>query len=404
MNYQVVTRFLVLLLFGLGMTSVLTAQAKSQSFDEQVELEDTEGIKHRLPIDFHVQPGEQTTLTVTGSQLFHDALIITAKNGGVELDLDLVVLCPDSRQKFAKRESYPSKRYNGYSLHRENRTGWRLEFGKDCTVHAKDLGYPTIEMTTPTLAWIEVSHSGTLNAEEMVSEHVRIDTGGLATAVLDRVQAERVRITVTGSSNLSIASVDAELAQVSLSGLADFELDSIVSPIVLFEQSGSSDSNTTDMVTDQLVLAANGLSDFVAGKIQSPNEQTNSDVEVSTINLSGSADVTIQSLRLPGLELKANGLADLELGQTVTNRLKLSASGSSDVSFKNLAAEESQIDSSGLADIEVETLDSEVIEIQASGSADVEVQKATVAHIDVRSTGLSDVSIKSKERAELNDG
>ena len=400
MNYQCITRYLVLSLLALGMTSTLLGQA--QSFDKRVELDDTEGIKHRLPFDFHVQPGEQSALKVTGSQLFHDALIITTKNGGVELDLDLVVLCPDSRQQFAKRKSYPSKRYDSYSLYQEKPKGWHLEFGEDCTVHAKDLGNPTVELTTASLAWIEVSNSGILKAKEMVAEHVRINTSGLTSATLDHVQAERVHIMVTGSSNLSIASVDANTTEVSLSGLADFELDSLVSPNVEFKQSGTSDSNTTNMVTHKLVLAVNGLSDFIAGKVQPPLEQVDSRVEVSTIDLGGSADVTVQSLQLPQLELKANGLSDLDLGQTVTDRLKLSATGSADVSFKSLSTEESQIDTSGLADVEIETLDSDEVEIRASGSADVEVQKAKVANIDIRSQGLSDVSIKSKEREDLN--
>lgn len=399
MNYHFVARYLVVYLIALGMTSTLLGQA--QSFDERVELDDIEGIKHRLPFDFHVQPGDQTALTVTGSQLFHDALIITTKNGGIELDLDLVVLCPDSRQQFAKRKSYPSKRYNSFSLHREEGNGWRLEFGKDCEVYAEDLGNPTVELTTDSLAWIEVSNSGTLTAKEMVAEQIRINTSGLTSTTLDQVQADRVHITVTGSSDLSIESVEANTTEVSLSGLADFELDSLLSHSVEFKQSGSSDSNTTNMATHKLVLAVNGLSDFIAGKVQPPDEQANSSVEVSTIDLSGSADVTVQSLELPQLELKANGLSDLDLGETVTNRLKLSATGSSDVSFKSLSTEESQIDTSGLADVEIETLDSDEVEIQASGSADVEVQKATVAHLDIRSQGLSDVSIKSKERAEL---
>ncbi|MCY3540993.1 MAG: DUF2807 domain-containing protein [Gammaproteobacteria bacterium] len=402
MNDHVATRYLVFLLLGLGMISTLVVQAQSQSFDKQVELKEAEGIKHRLPIDFHVQPGQHAALTVTGNQLFHDALIITTKNGGVEVDLDLVVLCPDSRQKFAKRDTYPSQRYNNYSLFQEKSKGWKLEFGKDCNVAAQDLGYPTIALTTLSLAWIEVSRSGTVRAKEMVTAHVRIDMSGLAAAELDHVQAERVDITVTGSSNLSIASLEANTSQVSLSGLADFDLDSIVSPKVEFDQSGSSDSNTTNLVTDRIVITVDGLSTFVAGKIQTPGDQANSSGEVSAINLSGSADVTVQSLRLPQLELKADGLSDLDLGQTVTNRLKLSASGSSDVSFTSLTTEESQIDTSGLADVEVETLDSDVFEIQASGSAHVEVQKATAAHMDVRSTGLSDVSIKSKERTESN--
>ena len=397
---HVVTRYLVLLLLGLGMISTLEAQAQSQSFDKQIQLEDTEGIKHRLPIDFRIQPARQTTLTVTGNQLFHDALIITTKNGGVEVDLDLVVLCPDSRQQFAKSDSYPSRRYNNYSLFQEKSNGWKLKFGKDCNVSAQDLGYPTIELTTPSLAWIEVSRSGSVRAKEMVTAHVRIDVSGLAAAELDQVQAERVDITGTGSSNLSIASVEANTSQVSLSGLADFELDTIVSPRVEFDQSGSSDSNVTNVVTDRLVISVNGLSDFIAGKIQTPKEPANSSYEVSAINLSGSANVTVQSLRLPQLELKANGLSDLDLGQTVTNRLKLSASGSSDVLLTSLTAEESHLVTSGLADVEVETLNSDVFEIQASGSAHVEVQKATVAHMDVRSSGLSDVSIKSKERSE----
>lgn len=400
MNFHVIARYLVLFFLALGMTSTLLGQA--HSFDKRVELDETEGIKHRLPFDFHVQPGAQTALTVTGSQLFHDALIVTTRNGGIELDLDLVVLCPDSRQQFAKRKSYPSKRYNSYSLHREERNGWRLEFGKDCEVYAKDLGNPTVELSTSSLAWIEVSNSGTLTAKEMVAEHVRINTSGLTSTTLDQVQAERVHITVTGSSDLSIASVDANTTEVSLSGLADFELDSLVSPNVEFTQSGSSDSNTTSIVTHKLLLAVNGLSDFIAGKVQPPAEQADTRVEVSTIDLSGSADVTIQSLQVPQLELKANGLSDLDLGQTVTDRLKLSTAGSADVSFKSLSTEESEIDTSGLADVEIETLDSDEVEIQASGSADVEVQKATVARLDVRSRGLSDVSIKSKERTESN--
>ncbi|MXW07270.1 MAG: hypothetical protein F4Z87_03940, partial [Gammaproteobacteria bacterium] len=347
MYNHAVTCYLVLLLFGLGMTSTQVVQAQSQSFDKQVELKDAEGIKHRLPIDFHVQPGPQATLTVTGNQLFHDALIIITKKGGVEVDLDLVVLCPDSRQKFAKSDSYPSQRYNSYSLFQEKSKGWKLEFGKDCNVTAQDLGYPTIELTTPSLAWIEVSRSGTVRAMEMVTAHVRIDMSGLAAAELDQVQAERVDITGTGSSNLSIASLDANTSQVSLSGLADFELDSLVCPRVEFDQSGSSDSNVTNVVTDRLVISVNGLSDFSAGKIQTSKEPANSSAEVSAINLSGSANVTVQSLRLPTLELKADGLSDLDLGQTVTNRLKLSASGSSDVSLTNLTAEESHIDTSG---------------------------------------------------------
>ena len=400
MNYNVFTRYLVLFSLGLGMTSTVFGQV--QSFDKLVELDDTEGIKHRLPFDFRVQPGEQTTLTVTGSQLFHDALIITSKNGGIELDLDLVVLCPDSRQQFAKRESYPSKRYNGYSLHQENRNDWHLEFGKDCVVHAKDLGNPTIELTTASLAWIDLSNSGTLRAKEMVAEHVRINMGGLSSTTLDHVQADRVHITVTGSSDLSIASVEAHTTEVSLSGLADFELDSLVSPNVEFDQSGSSDSNTIDMETQKLVLSVNGLSNFIANKVQIPLEQAESSVEVSTIDLSGSADVTVQSLRLPQLEMKANGLSDLDLGPTVTNGLKLSAGGSSDVSIKSLSTEQSQIDTSGLADVEIDSLDSDEVEIQASGSADVEVQKVIAAHLDVRSSGLSDVSIKSKEGKESN--
>ena len=404
MNFRVLARSLGLLLIGCGTISTIVVQAQSQSIEKQVELDVVEGIKHWLPIDVRVHTGEQTKLTVTGTQLFHDALIVDSKDGGVGVDLDLVILCPDSRQKFAKNQkSYPSKRYNGYSLKRENNNGWQLEFGRDCKVTAQELGFPSIELTTPTLSWIEV-HSGQFKAEEMAFEHVRIDVGGLASVELDRIQAEKANISVSGSSDLSIASVEASETQLSLSGLADIEMDSLVSTRVEFNQSGSSDSDTTELVTEQLVLAVNGLSDFTAGKIETPPEPTYSDIVVSTIDLSGSAELTAQFIQLPGIDLDVNGLSNLDLGQLTADKVKLNTTGSSDISIKSLTASESQIDSSGLSDLKIETLNSDVVEIQASGTADVEVQKAKVAQFDVRSSGLSDVSIKSKERSELKDG
>ena len=398
MNSHNLTRYLVLFLLGLGTITTLFGHA--HSFDEQVELDHVDGVKHWLPIDFHVQPGEQPTLTVSGSQLFHDALLVTTKDSGIELNLDLVVLCPESRQPFAKRKSFSSKLYKNFKRHQEKREGWRLELGNDCEVSAKDLGYPTVELSTANLAWIEVSNYATLIAKEMVAERVGINTRGLSSITVDHIQAERAHIKVTGSSNLSVSSIDADETEVSLNGLADFELDSLVSPKIEFTQSGSSDCDTTSVVTHRFVLVVTGLSEFFASKVQSPMEETDSGTEVSSIDVSGSAEVAIQNLMITQLELKVNGLSDLELGPTITNRLKLTAAGSSDVSFKSLSTGEIQIDTSGLADVQIQTLDSDEVEIRASGVADVEVQSAEVGHLDVRSKGLSDVSIKRQHERD----
>lgn len=404
MNFHVLARSLVLLLVGCGTITTIVTQAQSQSIEKQVELDVVEGIKHWLPIDVRVHTGEQTKLTVTGTQLFHDALIVDSKDGGVGVDLDLVILCPDSRQKFAKKESYPSRRYNGYSLKRENSNGWQLEFGKDCTVEAQDLGFPTIELTTPSLSWIEVFHSGNFTAKEMASENVRIDVSGLAYVELENVQAEVANISVSGSSGLSIDTTKTRETQVSLNGLADIEIYTLVSSRVEFNQSGTSESDITNLVTERLVLDLDGLSDFNVKEIETPAEPTDSVVAVSTFDLSGSAEMAVQSIQLPQIEVDVNGLSNLDLGQLTADRVKLNATGSSDISIESLTTDESQIDSSGLSDVKIETLNSDVVEIQASGSADVEVQKAKAAQFDIRSSGLGDVSIKSKERSDLKDG
>lgn len=404
MNHLVLARSLVLLLIGCGTISTIVVQAQSQSIEKQIELDVVEGIKHWLPIDVNVSTGEQTTLTVTGTQLFHDALVVETSDGGVAVDIDLVILCPDSRQKFTQNRSYPSRRYNGYSLRRENQNGWQLEFGKDCTVDAQDLGFPTVELTTPKLSWIEVFHSGKFKAEEMASEQVRIDVSGLAYVELENVQADIANISVSGSSGLSIDTMDTSATQVSLNGLADIEVNSLVSSRVEFNQSGTSESDITNLVTERIVLDLDGLSDFNAIEIETPSEPTDSDVAVSTLDLSGSAELTVQSLQLPRIEVDVNGLSNLDLGKLTTDRLKLSTTGSSDISIENLTTDESQIDSSGLSDLKIETLNSDVVEIRASGSADVEVQKAKVAQFDIRSSGLGDVSIKSREQSELKDG
>ena len=395
MKCRVKTQCVIQLVLVCSVTFSCLAQDEANPYQDQIELEKTIGVNHWLPIEFNVKPGKQSMLTVKGTKLFHDALIITSKGGGLAVDLDLVVLCPDSKFKFAQTERYPSRRYRSYRLLRGKQNSWKMEFGKDCVVDAQDLGYPTIELTTPSLSWVEVSRSGQLSAEEISDTHVRIETTGLASLVIGNVKADKVQISVVGSSELSISSVDAGVTEVSLKGLADLELNTLVSARIEFKQGGSSDFEARSIDTDRLALAINGLSDFEVGKLHTiSTEYSISDVAKSSLNLKGSADVIIKSLQLPRLELDVTGLCDLDLGQVDANVMKLSASGSTDISVDRLTTDESHIDISGLSDVEIESLESDTVEIHASGSSDVDARNATIAQLDVQSKGISDVSVK----------
>ena len=401
MNYRSIMHSLVLLFLVFGTTTTVVAQDRTKSFEKQTDLEEIEGIRHWLPIEINVKSGEQTILTVIGTQLLHDALLITTKRGGLAIDLDLVVLCPNSKQEFTDVKSYPSRLHSRNSLYRKKGSRWRLGFGKDCVVEMRDLGHPTIELTTPSLTWVELTKLGKLRAEEMVDERIRLDIDGLTRVDLGHVRGKSVHISVGGSSDLRVSSVESDDTKISLDGLANAELESLTSSSIEINQSGSSDLEITSINTNQLDVAVDGLTKFVAGTVQTPVEQsTSTDVLVSSLELRGSAEVHIRQLQLPQLDVEANGLTDLELGRVITTQLNLTASGSSDVSVKRLTTDESQIYTTGLSDVEIDSLESDMVEIHSSGSSDVEVRKAKIEHLDVQAKGISDVSVRGKEWSE----
>ena len=398
MKYRIITHCFVVLLLSCGTISAVEAQSRSRTFEEQIELDDFEGIKYGLPIEVKVKTGDQYTLTVTGTQLLHDALLVTIERDEISIDLDLVVLCPDSKQEFIKEEHFPSRLHKSYSFYKKLGRPWRMEFGRDCVVDSKVLGFPTLELTTPSLAWIGVARLGRLRIDEMIENQIRLEIGGSARTDIGRIEGKDIQITVSGSSDLRVKSLESNVTKISLSGLSDLGLGTLESSLVEISQSGSTESETTSLETNRLLLTIKGLSDCDIGKVfgsggPSPTE----DVAMSSIDVSGSTDVNIKQIQLPQLDLAVSGLSDLEIGRITTDHLNLSATGSSGVSMKQVTTDTSQIESSGLADIEIVALESNSAEIHASGTSDVAVRKAKVDELDVQSTGISDVTVKGKK-------
>ena len=398
MKYRIVAHCLVVLLLGCGSTSTIVAQTRAQAFERQIELDDFEGIKYGLPIEVKVKTGEQNTLIVTGTQQVHDALLVTNNSGEISIDIDLVVLCPDSKQEFVEEKSFPSRLHKRNSFYKKRGKPWRLEFGSDCVVDSRVLGFPTLELTTTSLAWIKVAKIGRLHIDEMIENQIRLEIGGSARADIGRIEGKNVQITVKGNSDLRVKSLESDDTKISLSGLSGLELGTLASSLVEINQSGSTESETTSMETNRLLLTIEGLSDCDVGKVfvgerPSPTE----DVAMSSIDLSGSTDVNIKQIQLPHLDIAASGLSELELGRIVADHLNLSATGTSDISVKRLTTDTSHIASSGGSDIEIVALESNVAEIHASGASDVEVRNAKVDQLDVQSKGISDVTVKGKE-------
>lgn len=407
MNKRFIAHYLVLLILTCGLITTLSADNRSKAIEKHIELDGVKGISHWLPIEFSVKNGDQSLLTVTGSQRVHDALLVTNTRNRIAVDLDLAVLCPDSKQKFARDKSFPAKLHRSKSLRRYRGDHWAIEFGKDCVVDSRDLGSPVIELTTSTLARIDVTNFGKLYAQEMEmnDNQIRLNVGGLAWVEVNNIQGKHVQVSASGQSDLVINSIDAVSSKIAVNGLAELALDSLVSTGVEFKLSGSSEAQTTSISTDRLNLSMNGLSDFQADTVQTNSKQVESmNTAISSLDLSGSCDVSIKHLQLPRLEVDASGLSDLTLGQVSTNQLILSGSGSSGMSFEELTAKESEIETSGLSDLKIVSLESKMVEIHASGSSDVEVRKAKVEQFDVQATGISDVTLRGREWSGIWDG
>ena len=398
MSYRTFTYCLAVLTLGWISNTPIVAQTQSQSIEKLIEMDVIEEIENWLPIEINVKTGARTSMTVSGTPLLHDALLISTKSGAVSIDLDLVLLCPDSKQKFVKDKGYPARQHRNSLYYQRRGERWKLEFGRDCVVDSRDLGSPTIELITPSLAKVNVAKYGKLRVDEMIDDQVRIEIGGLARAEIARVEGQDVQISVTGSSDLNVDSLESVSTSISLSGLSGSEVGSIASSLVKIKQSGSSELATTSIETNRLVLSINGLSGCEVGRIfSSEGLSPNTDAPTSLLDLSGSSDASISYVELPKLDIDVSGLSDLELGQVQSNQLNLSAGGTSGVSVKRLSTDETQIETTGLADVEISAIEGNKAEIYASGISDVEVRTAKIDQLDVRSSGIGDVSVKGRE-------
>lgn len=397
MIFRMITQCLGVLFLGCVITSSSITQSLDQTMEKRIEVNQVNEIEYWWPIEVRVKTGEQTEVRTVGSQLFHDAILVNAKLGVLSIDLDLVVLCPDSEQKFVEERSFPARLHNGSSHHIKRNAKWKLQFGKDCVVESRDLGSPVIEVTTPALSSVKVTKFGRLRIEEMIDDQILIKVGGTATAEIDRVRGEIVHAFLSGSSSLNVESMESVVNTISLSGTAELEFGSLASSRVNLYQSGSSELESKSIETDQLVLKVDGTSDTTVRRVFASAEPSDfEDLTSSTIGLSGSTDISIENLQLPELEIHVSGTSDLSLGKVNSDRLTISTSGSSDVSVEQVSTDQSKIESRGTSDVKITKFESSQAEIHSSGTSDVKVRSASVDQLDVQSKGTSSVTVQGQ--------
>ena len=110
--------------------------------------------------------------------------------------------------------------------------------------------------------------------------------------------------------------------------------------------------------------------------------------DLSRLKLSGSGDLSADSLTSKDLELTISGSSDMEIDELAVRTLEVVISGSADIELAG-EAEDQRVRISGSADYAAADLRSETARVRISGSADAEVRVSGT--LDARVSGSGSV-------------
>ena len=122
-------------------------------------------------------------------------------------------------------------------------------------------------------------------------------------------------------------------------------------------------------------------------------------IDLEQLNLSGSAELRVEKLRSPELNLKISGSGDTHIEQLLGDTLNLGVSGSADINVAGTVTSQ-VIRISGSADYEARDLATQAATVRISGSGDAEI--AVSSSLDARISGsgsvryLGDPKVQSK--------
>ncbi len=109
--------------------------------------------------------------------------------------------------------------------------------------------------------------------------------------------------------------------------------------------------------------------------------------ELSSIEISGSADVISDKLETPDLEVDISGSSDINIEKLIAESLEIDISGSGEINIGSGTATKQDFSVSGSGDYFAGNLKSEAVDLSISGSGKAEVWATEKIDIDVSGSG-----------------
>ncbi len=176
--------------------------------------------------------------------------------------------------------------------------------------------------------------------------------------------------------------------EISISGAVNVQvLSADMWSVVVTAPDGQTEYLVTELVNNgQRLAVSRNFAFFDSGTYQIVVQLP----DLTSLSISGSADVSVSNLIADSFDLEASGPVELNAGQLQVDRLSVETIGPVDIVVSGIQGESMRVSAVGPADLDLGIVDLDQLRFEAIGSADLEA-RGQVSQLNVQMTGGSEL-------------